>query len=479
MKTLRSSREVAEVPWVKSLRKFVIFSSLALGMIGVPLAQAQRVSDPVGDVPAGVPGWFDIVKLWGTQEGRTLALVLETADSIPRSVDNPCKFQILLRTLPSPRPEGPTASIEFDLGGWDGSPWFATNIIALAKGTGLPADTTRLFDWKLGRNSLTIRFSLESLGWSEVEARGRVFYKDGFVDSAPDEGWMQIHINTSVLQGIRTRSSSRAVFSTPERYDSVLTRYNVLPVVDAAYEYELELTGTTPVGGDSVRFVFNPFFGGAAIEGNPIYLGPGMCGKAPLWFVYFHEMGHNFANASARFRQLYPLEMKLAPGPLPTHILFYEGWASLPAMYVFDKFAGQKALPGVADSVLLSVLADWNSTRARFAKAWTTYKQKPAFTALNPDVLDGMFLELQERFGWKAFENFFSLMRPPGEPLPLFDERLAQDTWDLRATRSTLTAAALSVAASVKLDGEFKRWAFPIDDSLFARAYETLSVKQR
>ncbi len=464
---------------VKFIRTALVSSSMVFTQIGIPSLKAQSASDQTGDTPAGAPRWTDIVRLSGGQEGKTMTLVLETADSIPKSVQVPCKLEILLCTQPSPKVEGPTATIEFDLGGWDGSPWFATNIIALTKGTGLPADTTRLFDWKLGRNSLTIRFSLESLGWSEVGARGRVFYKDGFVDSAPDVGWMQIHIDTSVLQGIRTRSSGRAVFSTPERYDSVLTRYNVLPVVDAAYGYELELTGTTPVGGDSVRFVFNPFFGGAAIEGNPIYLGPGMCGKAPLWFVYFHEMGHNFVNASARFRQLYPLEMKLAPGPLPTHILFYEGWASLPAMYVFDKFAGQKALPGVADSSLLSVLADWNSTRARFAKAWTTYKQKPVFTALNPDVLDGMFLELQERFGWKAFENFFSLMRPPGEPLSLFDERLATDTWDLRTTRSTLTAAALSVAAGVKLDGEFKQWGFPIDDPLFVRAYETLSLKQR
>ncbi|MCC6398794.1 MAG: hypothetical protein IT282_17410, partial [Bacteroidetes bacterium] len=276
------------------------------------------------------------------------------------------------------------------------------------------------------------------------------------------------------LQAIRTRSSVRAVFSTPEGYDSVLARYDVLKVIDAAFEHELELTGITPIGGDSVRFVFNPFYGGAAIEDDPVYLGPGMCGKTPLWFVYFHEMGHNFINASARFRQLYPLEMKLAPGPMPTHILFYESWATLPAMYVFDMFEQQGRLPGVGDSSLRHVLTDWTSARSRFTKAWRVYKESPNYAALNPDVVDGMLLELQGRFGWVMFQNFFALLRPAGEPLPLFEERLEGDTSDLRATRWTLTAAILSAAAGTRLDKMFKQWGFPVEGGLFIRAYESL-----
>jgi hypothetical protein len=408
------------------------------------------------------------------QEGKTLKFVLETADSIPRNVSVPCRFDILLRTSPQGSSADPTFAIEFDHSGWDGSPWFATRIHSLGIRSELPTDTVRMFDWRLERSSLTVRFSLESLGWSFLEAKCRIFYKDGFVDTAPDDGWLPIHISASDLQPLRTRSSTRAVFTCPEGYDSVLVRYDVLGVVDAAYEHELQLTGIVPVGGDSVRFVFNPFFGGAAIEDDPIYLGPGMCGKTPLWFVYFHEMGHNFINASARFRQLYPLEMKLEPGQLPAHILFYESWASLPAMYVFDRFERLGQLPGVADSSLWYVLHDWSSTKTRFRKAWAAYKQNALFTALNPDIVDGMFLELQERFGWKLYEKFFALLRPANEPLSLFDERLAGDTHDLRATRATLTAATLSAAAGVRLDMQFKRWGFPIDDDLFGRAYETL-----
>jgi hypothetical protein len=456
------------------LEGLLTISYLLLATCGIPSAYAQNADDRARDVPSTAPPWTDILRLSCQQEGKILKFVLETGDSIPRVASEPCRFEILLRTSPPARSEGPTVAIEFDLSRWDGSPWFATQIYSLTKGSGLPADTVRLFDWKLGRNSLTIRFSLESLGWSSVEAKARIFYKDGFADTVPDEVWLPIQINSSVLQALKTRSRIRTVFRCPEGYDSVLVRYDVLGVVDAAYEHEFQLTGITPIGGDSVRFVFNPFYGGAAIENDPIYLGPGMCGKTPLWFVYFHEMGHNFINASARFRQLYPLEMKLKPGPLPTHILFYEGWASLPAMYVFDRFERQGQLPGVADSSMRHVLADWSATRTRFTKAWVAYKEKPIFTALNPDVVDGMFLELQARFGWKLFENFFALFRPAYLPLPLFNEQLAKDTPDLRATRSTLTAAALSVAAGVRLDAEFKHWGFPVDDVLFARAYDTL-----
>jgi hypothetical protein len=457
-----------------ALNNLLVVLYLYIASSGVNSLDAQSVDDRARDIPSTAPQWTDILRLSGLQEGKTLKFVLETADSIPRVVGDVCRFEILLRTSPPTHPEGPTAAIEFDLSGWDGSPWFATHIVALASGTGLSTDTIRVFDWKLGRSSLTVRFSLESLGWSSVEAKGRIFYKDGFVDTVPDDGWFPIHISSSSLQVLKTRSSVRSVFTCPGGYDSVIARYDVLRVVDAAYTLELQLTGITPIGGDSVRFVFNPFFGGAAIEGDPIYLGPGMCGKTPLWFVYFHEMGHNFINASARFRQLYPLEMKLKPGPLPANILFYEGWASLPAMYVYDRLELQGQLPGVADSCLRHVLNEWSATRTRFTKAWTAYKQTPVLTALNPDIVDGMFLELQARFGWKMFEGFFTLLRPAGEPLPLFDERLAKDTPDLRATRMTLTAAALSVAAGTRLDTEFKQWGFPIDDGLFVRAYDTL-----
>ena len=441
---------------------------------------AQSAVDPKGDTRNNAPAWTDFTKFSVVQDARSLSFTLETADTIPKQVSDSCQFQILLQPdiqgVPSVRSDQSTATflIAFDLLQWDGSPWFATNIYSRFAKNGIPADTVRMFDWKLSGNSFRVRFSLESLGWNSLKAKARVLYKGDIADVLPDTGWVSVLLDQTGRQAMKTRSSARTVFTYPEGFDSIITRYDVLRVVDAAYGYELALTLTNPIGGDSIRFVFNPFFGGAAIEGDPVFLGPGMWGKNPLWFVYFHEMGHNFVNVAARFRQLYPLEKRLVPGPLPTHILFYEAWASLPAMYAYDIIDRFHSSNGILDSVLPSVRSEWRVTRARFEKAWKIYKEKPVYNALNPDVVDGMFLELQQRFGWKVFEKFFVIMHPVAETLPLFDYRLPNDTADLRTTRCTLTAAALSAAAGSDLHEQFKEWAFPIDEGLFTKAFKEL-----
>lgn len=443
---------------------------------------AQSAVDPKGDARKGAPAWTDITKISIAQEAKSLSFTLETADSIPKHVTDSCRFQILLQTDPRREyPAGtdrtaPTHMIAFDLSQWDGSPWFATNIYSRFDRNGIPADTMRLFDWKLSGNTFKVRFSAESLGWTSVKAKARVFYGNGVTDVAPDSGWVSLVIDRTGLENTKTRSSHRTVFTYPQGFDSLISRYDVLQVVDAAYVYESDLTEVTPIGGDTIRFIFNPFYGGAAIEGDPIYLGPGMWGKDPRWFVYFHEMGHNFVNASARFRQLYPLEMKLIPGPLPTHILFYEAWASLPAMYVFDVLDRKGSGTGLRDSALAHVLNEWRVTKSRFQTAWNKYKVDPVYTALNPDVVDGMFLELQERFGWSIFKKWFAIMRPATKTLALFNERLSNDTPDLRATRCTLTAAALSAAAGSDLQEQFRKWAIPVDEKLFARAFNELRL---
>ena len=443
------------------------------------IGNAQALPDPRGDVAEGAPAWTDIVSVSVGQDGTSFSLAMATGDTIPRQSSDSCQFQFLLRTGSGSTSTGAVGAsgfdqmIVFDFTHWDGSPWFSTNVYSAYTHDGVPKDTVRVFDWKLQGKLFTVRFSLNSLGWDWVQVRARTFYKTGIADAAPDTGLTSTNIDRTNLESILTRSSSRTSFAYPSKFDSVLTRYNVMRVVDAAYGLERELTGVAPIGGDTVRFKFNPYYGGAAIEGDPIYLGPGMWGKQPLWFVYFHEMGHNFMNVSARFRQLYPLEMRLLPGPLPTHILFYEAWASLPAMYAYEMMLERDSL--AADmSTREHLRKDWYATKGRFEKAWAGYKEKPLFTSLNPDIVDGMFLELRDRFGWKLFSRYCSFLAPPTTPRDLFDVRLEGDTEDLRSTRSTLTAAMLSAAAGQDLKSDFIAWGFPIDERLFKRAFREL-----
>ncbi len=428
------------------------------------------------------PSWTRLTRVSLAQDGPFLSIMLEVADSIPRSVSDSCFFQFLINSGVKESSvvmlDGFAADhvVTFDLTHWDGSPWFAVNIYSRFADDGTPRDTVRMFDWKLRRNTLKVRFALHGLGWPSVKAKARVFYRSAFASSAPDSGFAFARVDDTPLQILKSGSGRRSRMVYPAGFDSLVTKYQVLAISDIAYDYERQLTGVLPVGGDSVRYVFNPFYGGAAIEGNPIYLGPGMWGDRPLWFVYFHEMGHNFVNASARFEQLYPLEMKLPPGPLPTNILFYEAWASLPAMYVFDVLDHHDSTDQTLNPGLRDVRTEWMSTRSRFEKAWNDYKGKPVYSSLDPDIVDGMFMELQRRFGWEMFRQFFALMRPATDRILLFDTHLDGDSRDLRSTRSTLTAAALSAAANTDLRSDFKKWNFPLDEDLFNKAFTELQA---
>ena len=461
-----------------------IFASVFLLVAPVTSCQHAAISQPLPP-PKDAPQWTHLKSLLVKQEGPLLSFTLEAADSIPRSVADSCQFQILINSGLSDSRKlvvGDFSAdfvIGFDLTHWDGSPWFAASVLSGFAEDGRPADTARMFDWKLGANTLKVRFSLHGLAWSTVKAKARVFFKSGWVAATPDSGYVSANVDRSVLQTLRSVSRRRTRIVYPEGFDSLLTRYGMLDILDEAYDCERELTGVRPVGGDSVRYVFNAFYDGAAIEGDPISLGPGMWGNRPQWFVYFHELGHNYMNVSARFRQLYPLEMNLPPGPLPTNILYYEAWASLPAMYVFERLERWDSTDQALKSGLADARREWSSTKGRFERAWSAFKEKPTYSSLNPDVVDGMFLELKDRFGWEMFRRFFALMRPPNDPLELFNARLEGDSRDLRTSRTTLTIAALSASAGSDLRPEFTRWGFPIDDQLFASAFAKLSELTR
>lgn len=456
-----------------------IFFILLMGVFSGSL-NGQAASDQRGDIPPSAPPWTDIIALRASQSSSLLTLTMEMADSIPRSVKDSCAFQFLLDTDANENTGfkfgtlGVDNLIEFDLSHWDGAPWNAMFMNGHLGTEHWPGERHRMFDWKCGVTTLTVRFSLVSLGWSSVRMKCRVFYGNQTTDVAPDSGSLALETRAVIQNELESASERRTILTYPAEFSMVSAGNHIPFVIDAAYGLEKELTGVKPVGGDTLRFVFHPLYDGAAIEGDPIYLGPGMWGKSPLWFVYFHEMGHNFCNAFARFRQLYPLQPSVPPGTMPANVLFYEGFASLPAMYVYDQIEHKPTLLETDSAVINNIRNDWHDVRARFAKAWSEYKMHPSYVLLDPDIIDGMFLELTEKYGWEIFRKFYRLLRPAHQELPVFNVRLAHDTPDLQRTRATLTVAALSAAAGVDLRRQFESWGFPIDGTLFGKARSTL-----
>jgi hypothetical protein len=459
-----------------------ILSGLLLGVL-ITYSTGQTANEIPRDTPISAPRWTEIVGVKASQSNGYLILAIETADTIPRAVQDSSIFQFLLDTDSDSTTGfrhgsiGVDHIIQFEHNNWDGSPWFAMFLDGHLDKTYWPGDRHRMFDWSLAANTLTVRFSLKALEWSSINLKACIFYREKFTDIFPDIGHITLEVNTESLNGLKVASTQRTVFIYPTEFDSVLIQNQIPLVLDTAYEFEQELTGIIPVGGDTLRFVFHPLYGGAAIEGDPIYIGPAMWGKKPLWFVYFHEMGHNFCNASERFAQLYPLQFSVPPGPLPTNILFYEAFASLPAMYVYEQIKQNPSIPGVDSTVITIIVEDWNIVRERFTNAWNAYKNDPGNISLNPDIIDGLFLELVGEYSWGMFKEFYRLMRPADQPLPIFNTQLSNDSPDLQKTRATLTAAALSAAAKDDLSKRFKEWGFPIDNELFDSAMSTLVIQ--
>jgi hypothetical protein len=444
------------------------------------VCDAQLMKDTRGDVSPGLPPWVDVVAESIGQSGALLTLELQTAAEIPHRAGDSCAFEFVLRPAAravtgTDRRKLPSRQIiRFDLSRWDGSPWFSMNAYFYHEGSETPRETSRVFDWKLTQNKLWVRFSLEGSSWSSLEWATRVFYGKNYVDAAPDSGFASFEVRRDSLVGLSSAKGKRSAFVYPSSFEPVLRDNKLTLVADEAYRLERELSGIVPLCGDSVSYIFNPYYGGAAIEGSPIYLGPSMWGNQPAWFVYFHELGHDFCNASARFRQLYPLTIGLPPGPLPFNILFYESWASLPAMYVYEQFMSDSVSGEIPKEVMADIRKDWEKTRKRFIDQWEKYKLKPDLHAINPDIVDGMFLQLRAAHGWGFFKEFYRLMRPQNETLSVLDSRVASDSADLRISRSTLTAALFSALAHKDLRDDFRHWDFPVDDGVFDGAYKSL-----
>jgi hypothetical protein len=465
------------------LTKFSFTIFLLLSTAWTTFSIGQVAGDPRGDIPQGAPQWTDIIALKAFLNDGYLTLVMEMGDTIPHIVQDSSIFQFLLDT-DSDSTTGFIAGslgvdhvIQFEHSNWDGSPWFAMFLNGQLNTALWPGEHHRMFDWNLAATTLTVHFSLTGLQWSSIKIKARVFYENLFTDFSPDTSHITLEIGTVRFSGLNVTSEQHTTFIYPAEFESVLLQNRIPLMLDVAYKLEQELTGIIPVGGDTLRFIFHPLYGGAAIEGDPIYIGPTMWGTIPLWFVYFHEMGHNFCNASPHFGQLYPLQLSVPQGPLPMNILFYEAFASLPAMYVYEQIEKNPFIYEVDSTVITVILDDWHNVKARFKNAWKTYKDDPISISLNPDIIDGMFLELIEEYGWGMVKDFYRLMRNIDKQPSIFHKTLPDDTPDLRKTRSTLTSAVLSAAANVDMNQRFEKWGFPIDSELFDIAMSTFVIQ--
>jgi hypothetical protein len=462
-----------------SPHKTSIFFLFMLLIISGTQTVSQTVLDPVGDIPAGDPDYMDMKKVkisqytdnWNMSNisvefwpNDTIPKGSETIFEIYMDVDNDSTTGVRLEDI------GYDYKLHVDLSKWDGVSWIWGNVYWDFDTYGIShnqdafyVNVPNLVPWRF-----RWEFSLVSLKWPQINWIARTFCNGHLSDQIPDLGHANLKIDTSVVADIDTVSGEYVEFIYPTSFE-LMDKYEILKASEFGAQIESQLCGTE--FHDIQRIQFDPWFQGVAWSGNPIKMGSWMWRSDPCWFVLFHELGHNFTLAAARFNQLYPGLGYISVGGdywnFGTN--FVEAWASMVGLYAMRELfteSGQWQLSGDCAGNLEQV---FNGMKSSFIGKLHNYEGSPDFSTLYPDLFDGIFLALADSFGYDIIPRWFKILQPPNASWSQLNTINPSTDYDSsKITAMTITACAFSVAAKVELRDLFRtRWDFPINDALY------------
>ncbi len=263
--------------------------------------------------------------------------------------------------------------------------------------------------------------------------------------------------------------------------EGLLAQYEVVQATDLAWLAGEQAMGINPNHSATEWFVLdvasNPVTSVCGASGNPVRLGwttgmgasnscfiindPGW--RRPQWFVIWHELGHNFTTSCNAFNMFM---WTASPAHNTTYV---EGLASLSAMV-----AWRRALDYPTNLGPLA-LADIDNN---FCDMWTGFQSALAdyraggrdYDAINPDVLDGILMEMWSNYGMKCWYDLFSTFLPVEAPIPVaIDTPEKQATWFV---------AAMSASTGQDLRDHFAtEYGFPIDASAWDEIYGVVSAR--
>jgi hypothetical protein len=440
---------------------------------------SQTVLDPVGDIPAGDPDYMDMKKVkfsqytdnWNISNisiefwpNDTIPKGSETIFEIYMDVDNDSTTGVRLEDI------GYDYKLHVDLSQWDGVSWIWGNVYWDFDTYGIShnqdafyVNVPNLVPWRF-----RWEFSLVSLKWPQINWIARTFCNGHLSDQIPDLGHASLEIDTSVVADIDTVSGEYVEFIYPTSFES-MDKYEVLKASELGAQIESQLCGTE--FHDIQRIQFDPWFQGVAWSGNPIKMGSWMWRSDPCWFVFFHELGHNFTLAAMRFNQLYPGLGYISVGgdywDFGTN--FGEAWASMVGLYAMRELFTESRQYQLSGDCAGNLEQVFNGMKSSFIGKLHNYEGSPDFSTLYPDLLDGIFLALADSFGYDIIPRWFKILQPPNAPWSRLNTINPSTDYDSsKITAMTITACAFSVAAKVELRDLFRtRWDFPINDVLY------------
>ena len=284
---------------------------------------------------------------------------------------------------------------------------------------------------------------------------------------------------------LKALSGKHVVFYVPEQpiqgfdYQKIFRDYDIVRITDIAYELESEATGVVPFGGSTLFLVDDPGHEDGTVpyglSGNPIRLGSSvdipnsgmiLCQGSgfPQWFVYFHEMGHDFTLEGNKPGQFFF-------GGANHTFVYVEGLASALGMYAAKMMKVRSSALNISDYVMITLMSLWHFGSTPNLDAYV--KNGAHYDEMTPDVLDEMIDVICTKYGYDSLYKFYSLFLPRDVPFTF--------TIDSDVKQATVFVAALSAATGVDLRTQFKEWGFPIDDSFYSRIWNEVNqlVNQR
>jgi hypothetical protein len=265
-------------------------------------------------------------------------------------------------------------------------------------------------------------------------------------------------------------------------YQKIFKDYDIVRITDIAYELESDATGVVPFEGSTLFLVNDPGHGAdgtvpCGLSGNPIRLGTDVDKSVhnscmiiaygfgfPQWFVYFHEMGHDFTLEGNKVGQFFF-------GGANHTVVYVEGLASALAMYAVKMMRARSSMLNISDYIMTTLMSSWHFGSTPHLDNYL--KNGAHYDAMTPDVLDEMIDVICTKYGYDSLYRFYSLFLPRDVPFTF--------TIDSDTKQATVFVAALSAATGVDLRTQFKEWGFPIDDNFYTRIWNEVNqlVNQR
>ena len=257
----------------------------------------------------------------------------------------------------------------------------------------------------------------------------------------------------------------------PKWYESTIAKFDLMNFLDIAYQIEFELSGVYPFHGKKKgAIIYDPTINWAHSGlwvGLPIHFGKGWFaeGNAP-WFGFFHEMGHDFQTGA--IKKFSDLTVHQDTG-IPIYSGLVEGFASIAHFYAGYVFEKSKDHRGINLNAYQAMMRDVKERRNKYLQAMNLYEESGApFNRINPDMVDGMLIQICDKHGWAKLSNFFRYFHDDG---PLTENIINKANNEKQ--RITIIIAALSAAMEFDLKSQFQQWNFPINDQY----YETILKK--